>query len=59
MTPAESYHYSYDSKEKKYIDLENDMEIVTGGETASFAPTMTIHAMGFWRLFAPCIFLSR
>jgi len=33
MTPAKSYHYSYDSKEKKYIDLENDMEIVTGVET--------------------------
>jgi hypothetical protein len=24
MRPSKSYHYSYDSKEKKYIDLEND-----------------------------------
>jgi hypothetical protein len=28
MTPAKSYNYSYDSKEKKYIDLENDMESI-------------------------------
>jgi hypothetical protein len=28
ISPAKSYNYSYDSKEKKYIDLENDMDSI-------------------------------
>jgi ABC-type transport system involved in multi-copper enzyme maturation permease subunit len=28
MRPSKSYNYSYDSKEKKYIDLENDLESI-------------------------------
>jgi hypothetical protein len=36
MTPTKSYNYSYDSKEKKYIDLENEGDPVQVAESFHF-----------------------